>query len=93
MHLSAPRFEHHREALGIGEPAPRLSWTVTGIDARTQVGYDVEITDQRDGASSVHSVDSDASVLVPWPEAPLLSRERRAVRIKLRFADQTESER
>lgn len=92
MHLSAPRFEHHREALGIGEPAPRLSWTVTGIDARTQVGYDVEITDQRDGASSVHSVDSDASVLVPWPEAPLLSRERRAVRIKLRFADQTESE-
>ena len=26
--LSPVRFEHHREALGIGEASPRLSWQV-----------------------------------------------------------------
>ena len=43
------RFEHHRDALGIGETAPRLSWIVdTAPDGWRQAGYELE---QRDGDS------------------------------------------
>ena len=37
------RFEHHRDALGIGEVRPRLSWTVeTTVAAWYQAGYELE---------------------------------------------------
>jgi len=76
------RFEHHREALGIGESEPRLSWKTTAPAGWTQRAYEVEVT----LAGSAHSsgvVDSTESVLVPWPSAALASRERATVRVRV----------
>ncbi|WP_205857239.1 alpha-L-rhamnosidase [Phytoactinopolyspora endophytica] len=37
------RFEHLKEALGIGTPAPRLSWQVTAAPGWRQAGYEIEL--------------------------------------------------
>ncbi|WP_062516445.1 alpha-L-rhamnosidase [Demequina gelatinilytica] len=92
MSTSAPfvRFEHRDGvALGIGEARPRLSWSApTGA---VQVAYELAwhitspdgiVVDQ--GAAVV---EDDARVLVPWPAAPLPSRARAAVRVRLRDAE------
>ncbi len=77
-----PRFEHHRAALGIGESQPRLSWKTTAEPGWTQVAYEVEIT--RDGQVTTSGrIESDESVLVPWPAPALASRERANVRVRL----------
>ena len=44
--LSPVRFEHHREALGIGEPAPRLSWHVAAERGWRQAAYELAIGDE-----------------------------------------------
>ncbi|WP_307847832.1 glycoside hydrolase family 78 protein [Streptomyces durocortorensis] len=86
MHVRDIRFEHHRDPLGIGEPSPRLSWTVAPDPpdgAEQQRGYEIEV---RDGAGRIASrrVESADSVLVPWVGTPLESRERREVRVRVR---------
>src|SRR5262245_53570973 len=69
--------------LGIGVPAPRLSWTTsTSIPGWSQAAYEVEL----DGVSQGR-VDSAESVFVPWPAEPLRSRERRQVRVRVWGAD------
>ncbi|GAA4736369.1 glycoside hydrolase family 78 protein [Modestobacter marinus] len=76
--------EHHREPLGIGEPAPRLSWVArTDVDGWRQTAYELEIEPADGPAWSSGRVDSDGSVLVPWGAPPLASRERRAVRVRV----------
>ena len=79
------RAEHHREALGIGEAAPRLSWrTETGTPDWRQRAYAIEVYGPDDtllGATG--QVSSDQSVLVPWPFRPLGSRERLRVRVQV----------
>jgi alpha-L-rhamnosidase len=78
-------FEHHREALGIGEPAPRISWRFVGDDSNwVQASYDIEILRPSvDPASpEVFHVESRGSVLVPWPTAPLSPRESASVRVR-----------
>jgi alpha-L-rhamnosidase len=65
--------------LGIGEPAPRLSWTTsTASPGWLQAAYELEV----DGVSQGR-VQSAASVFVAWPSAPLRSRERRRVRVRV----------
>ncbi|MET0886350.1 MAG: family 78 glycoside hydrolase catalytic domain [Mycetocola sp.] len=82
------RFEHHRDALGIGEAEPRLSWQITNAPTGwIQIGYEIE---QRGG--KVVAVQSADSVLVPWPFAPLRSRERHEVRVRVLGADGATSE-
>src|SRR6059058_5598230 len=79
------RFEHHRDALGVGEERPRLSWIVVTTTAGWhQAGYEIE-TYGADGQlrSRTNLVQSDQSVLVPWPFAPLSSRERLMVRVRV----------
>ena len=72
------RFEHHRDALGVGERAPRLSWRVASApDGWRQAAYELEIDSAR------YRVGSPESVLVPWPAAPLASRDRRTVRVRV----------
>src|SRR3954453_23320989 len=72
-------FEHHREALGIGEARPRLSWAVrTDVAGWRQAAYELEIDDWSSGRT-----DSAESVLVLWEAPPLRSRERRAVRVRV----------
>ena len=79
--LSPVRFEHHREALGIGEPAPRLSWHVAAEHGWRQAAYELAIGDE------VFLMASAESVLVAWPAAPLRPREARTVRVRVTGAD------
>ncbi|MFG2004251.1 family 78 glycoside hydrolase catalytic domain [Spirillospora sp. NPDC048911] len=92
LRAEAPGFEHHRQPLGIGEPAPRLSWTVTtDIPNWRQAAYELELTDQPplgDQAlggrrARTGRLDSDESVLVSWPFEPLRSRDLRGVRVRV----------
>jgi len=84
--VDAPRIEHHRDPLGIGERLPRLSWRIASAPAGwRQSAYRVEL-DQH-GAISTHEVDGSEQVLVDWPGEPLRSRERVVVRIAVQGAD------
>ena len=84
---TAPRFEHRTDAgpvLGIGAAAPRLSWTVPAADPDfAQDAYELELT--REGRSEPETVRvvSREQVLVPWPFAPLESRESAAMRVRV----------
>jgi alpha-L-rhamnosidase len=87
--VEAVRFEHHREAFGIGEARPRLSWTVsTTAGGWRQGAYEAEAYGA-DGQlrGSTGRVESGESVLAPWPFEPLSSRERVAVRVRVWDAD------
>jgi alpha-L-rhamnosidase len=88
--VSALAVEHHREPFGIGEQSPRLSWKTTAGPEWRQLAYQAEIV--LDGA--VHRtgwIESGDSVLVPWPFAPLASRARADVRVRVRGAEQVVS--
>lgn len=80
------RFEHLTEScpvLGIGTPAPRLSWVTPAAEADyKQSAYEVELT-YGDGSVQVESVQSREQILVPWPGRPLESRESCAVRLRV----------
>jgi alpha-L-rhamnosidase len=91
-HVAAPtavRFEHRTDespVLGIGTETPRLSWIVPEADAAfVQEAYEVELT-RADGTSEVVQVTGGEQVLVPWPAAPLRSRESVRVRVRVRGA-------
>lgn len=79
--VSAPTIEHHREPLGIGERAPRLSFTLAADAGWSQRSYEIEV--QRGDDASVSAVESSEQVLVPWPGAPLSSREHAVVRVRV----------
>ncbi|ROV92744.1 hypothetical protein VMCG_09033 [Cytospora schulzeri] len=81
-------FEHHPDGLGIGTATPRLSWRVPAgsLSNWSQDSYriDIERQDHQGAlqtASESYQVDSDDSVLVPWPSQPLNSREVATIRI------------
>ena len=81
--LSRISFEHHREALGIGEAEPRVSWRFEGNVANwEQTSYDLEIQRDSDGIPSIYNVHSADSIYVPWPDRPLESSESARVRVK-----------
>ncbi|UYN83155.1 MAG: glycoside hydrolase family 78 protein [Microcella sp.] len=82
--ILALTVEHHREPLGIGEARPRLSWKSSAGPGWVQKGYEVEVSR---GTTTTFSVDSPDQVLVDWPDAPLSSRERAVVRVRVRGAD------
>ncbi|MGV9870350.1 family 78 glycoside hydrolase catalytic domain [Rhodococcus koreensis] len=83
MRPTAPTFEHHRDALGIGETRPRLSWKLSGApDAWEQTRYEIEVDDHQKKPVR-YARQSAEQVLVPWPAAPLTSRERRSVRVRV----------
>lgn len=82
--ISALSFEHHRQALGIAEATPRVSWRFEGdaVDWE-QSGYDLEITRGSDGVPKLYNIaDSSDSVLVPWPDEALASAESARVRVR-----------
>lgn len=86
MRVTAPRFEHLAEPLGIGVARPRLSWaTETDREGWLQAAYQVEVAREIGEAASVWVEESD-SVLQPWPFPPLASRERATVRVRVRDA-------
>src|SRR4051812_11368619 len=83
-HICAPtrlRFEHG-PVLGIGTATPRLSWQIAAAGPGfEQTAYEVEA-----GAERV-VVESAEQVLVPWPAAPLTSRQAVTVRVRVRGGD------
>ena len=85
--ISEVRFEHGRNTLGICVARPRLSWIVaTTVSVWRQIGYEIESLGP-DGQPQAQTgwIASDESVFVSWPFAPLVSRERLAVRF-VRFS-------
>jgi alpha-L-rhamnosidase len=83
------RFEHYRDTLGIGLASPRLTWIVeTPVAGWRQTSYEVEAYDV-DGQllAQTGPVVSEQSALVPWPFAPLRSRQRLAVRVRVGGSD------
>jgi alpha-L-rhamnosidase len=86
IRVAAPTAEHHRDTLGIGEAAPRLSWKTTAPPGWTQQAYQAEVVRNGDTVRSAW-IDSPDSVLVPWPGAPLASRVSADVRVRVRGAD------
>ncbi|MFZ0214548.1 MAG: family 78 glycoside hydrolase catalytic domain, partial [Candidatus Dormiibacterota bacterium] len=85
------RFEGLVEPLGLGVPAPRLSWITTAErPGWHQAAYRVEV-DRAGGSQETGWVRSDESVLVAWPFATLRSRDRARVRVQVRGVDGIES--
>ncbi|HKU11123.1 MAG TPA: family 78 glycoside hydrolase catalytic domain [Sinomonas sp.] len=84
--VDAPRIEHHRQPLGIGEATPRISWSLRSApEGWTQHEYRVEVT--RSGREDTFKVRSAEQILVPWPGEPLASRESASVRVSVRGQD------
>ncbi|MBO8140910.1 MAG: family 78 glycoside hydrolase catalytic domain [Firmicutes bacterium] len=83
--VASIRVEHLRKALGIGTARPRLSWTVeTSSAGWKQVAYEIESrapTGELRGRTG--RIESDQSVLVVWPFAPLSSRETVEVQVRV----------
>jgi alpha-L-rhamnosidase len=79
------RAEHRDDPLGLGERRPRLSWWLPAGTGR-QLAYALQL----DGGDPTR-VESDRTVLVPWPGEALASGERRTVRVKV-WTDLGESE-
>jgi alpha-L-rhamnosidase len=80
---TALRFDHHHgSVLGIGSPAPRLSWQVADApDGYAQTRYEIEIG--RGGARpEVFPAASGEQIQVAWPGAPLTARETATVRVR-----------
>ena len=67
------RFEHRTDdgaVLGIGTPAPRLSWHLPAApDGFRQHAYQIEIS-RSAGPVELTTVTSAEQILVPWPGAP-----------------------
>src|SRR5258708_18763077 len=85
LKISDLRFEHLREPFGIGGARPRLTWTIeTSTRGWRQTAYEIK-AERGDGQprGGTGKVVSDQSVLVPWPFAPLASRERVVVRVRV----------
>ncbi|MCI1020025.1 family 78 glycoside hydrolase catalytic domain [Microbacterium sp. C5A9] len=81
-----PTLEHHADGrLGIVHRAPRISWTLSDAPrGYAQRAYRLELTRSVPGGETTTSVferTESAQILVPWPDSPLSSRERVAVRV------------
>ncbi|GAB3456608.1 family 78 glycoside hydrolase catalytic domain [Actinophytocola sediminis] len=74
------RFEQQvQPAIGIGHRRPRLSWYLpSAAPGFRQLAYEIECRGRR------FVVESSAQTLVPWPDEPLLARERVEVRVRVR---------
>jgi alpha-L-rhamnosidase len=91
LRIAPPTIEHHRSPLGIGEASPRISWIVDEAPAGwAQRAYELEV--RRSGSIETAVAASAEQVLVDWPVAPLESRERADVRVRLEATDGTWSD-
>ena len=79
------RFEHLPDPLGIGVDRPRLSWMIsTTAKNWRQAAYELQAaTADEQPRGQTGRVESAESVLVPWPFAPLRSRERLVMRVRV----------
>src|ERR1700712_3000999 len=92
LHLESVTVEHLRNPFGIGNPQPRLSWTVSGTDGSEQRGYEISVTGEQRPDFLTGTIERPDSILQPWPDTPLASREQVTVRVRVcdendRFSD------
>ncbi|MDN4474729.1 family 78 glycoside hydrolase catalytic domain [Demequina sp. SYSU T00192] len=79
--VAGVRAELRADALGVADPAPRLSWRIDDAPAgAAQTAAEARMT--RGGAAAVAGLGGDAQALVAWPFAPLASRERATVEVR-----------
>jgi len=93
IHSIKLQVEHLREALGVGTTHPQLSWIIeTDVKGWVQSGYEIEEyrTDSK-LMDQTGRIESDQSVLIPWPFSQLSSRERVSVRVRVWGKDGTVS--
>jgi alpha-L-rhamnosidase len=68
----------------VGVAAPRLSWRIASAPAGwRQLGSEIEVR-YPDHSTRHASFDNDSQILVDWPCAPLASRDRVDVRVRVR---------
>lgn len=86
--ISRITCEHYRSTFAIGHPSPRLSWRFSGdVSNWTQSSYEIEIFRYQDESVRHFRLASSSSVLVPWPDLPLQSRERVRLQVKSNGAE------
>ncbi|WWC63696.1 uncharacterized protein I303_106301 [Kwoniella dejecticola CBS 10117] len=87
-------FEHYADPLGIDTPSPRISWQFSnGVKDWEQSEYEMTLFKDHASPSEIFSVQSSESVLVPWPAAPLSSRQRVTVTVRARSKNGSWTER
>ncbi|KAH8900513.1 alpha-L-rhamnosidase A [Thozetella sp. PMI_491] len=85
--ISEVTFEHYRDAFGIAESTPRISWKFTGEEQNwVQRLYELEISIAGEPEHR-QLVESRDCLFVAWPARPLASGERATVRVKARGTD------
>ncbi|KAH7252882.1 hypothetical protein MRS44_015940 [Fusarium solani] len=78
--ISKVTLEHHHDALGIGQPRPRISWRFGGnVVDWEQSTYALEIGR---GFITKHHTSSNDSLVVPGPESPLALYESAEARVR-----------
>ncbi|CAG1959015.1 unnamed protein product [Fusarium graminearum] len=83
--ISTVFFEHHRQAFGIAETKPRITWRFEGtVSDWEQSAYDIEVA--RNGRkvdeTALFSFNSSNSLYVPWPDEELGESEAATVRVR-----------
>ena len=88
------QIEHLSENLGIGNAKPRLSWQIeTDLNNWQQTAYEVACVDA-DGQERERTdrIESNQSVLIDWPFAPLQSREQISLKVRVWGTDDSASD-
>lgn len=87
--IETPTVEQHATGFGIGTATPRLSWRfITAANDSPlnweQTAYELQVVRlDRESQEETFLVKSNTSILVPWPSAPLRSREVAQVRVRV----------
>lgn len=85
IRISSVTFEHHPTGFGIGHARPRISWRFVTTDETEnwlQEAYEVQIGRPNGLVANTYRVQSSESVLLPWPDHALQSRESAWVKIR-----------
>lgn len=85
IQISSVTFEHHPTGFGVGHTRPRISWRYSTLDFTQnwlQTSYEIEIGWPDSTGSKTYQVQSEDSVLVPWPERDLQSRDLAWVKVR-----------
>jgi len=87
--IASVTADHHESGFAIGNPRPKLSWRFakTSIKDWKQTSYEIIVT--RNGQDENYKVDSEQSILIPWPSSPLSSREIAQVKVRSSSKDST----
>ena len=83
--ISSITFEHHPTGFGIGHASPRISWRFCNegeLQNWNQESYEIQISRQGSSEPKVYRLESSESILVPWPDHDLESRDSASVRVR-----------